>query len=994
MTALLNWFCGRRLAANLMSLCLVILGILALYRLPLAEKPRIDLGKVTVTTQYPGASAEDVEANVTGKLEKELLSVAGTRKFTSRSASGSSNIYIELEPSVKDVASVYQDIRDAVNRVTNLPAGVTDAPLVRVAKSSNLDFMVVGISADKPYDELREQARLLELKLRRVQGISEVHLIDLRDREFWIELEPEQLKRHQLTLIDVADAIAKRNVLITGGAVQTAQGELELITSAQMLQPDELADLQLKSVPQVTLKDVSGGISQGFERRSSIATINGQVAIGFDLRATEEADVLTTSDAVRAVLASEGQRIGEEYQLSVGFDIAEEIRARFDIVKWNGLSGLALVVVVLSLCLNRSVAPWVAFSIPFCLLGTMTVLLLSGQILDSYTMAALILIIGIIVDDAVVVSERISARREAGEGVAEAISKGVQEVYPAIVVSILTTVLAFLPMLFLPGQMGKMLYVLPLTITVALAFSFIDALIVIPAHMRTVLAKPQPSPRPVGQSFTPIIAWALNHSRALLATVVLGSLAAAWGLQKQLPMLFFPTDGAYLVEISAQMSGNQTLEQSWSNAQAIDRMLAATEEVVSWYGEIGESEASWTVSLTPAGHRKVTAGEVVRGWQTLTQALPGILEVEYDVDSGGPPGARPVDLQIAGGSDEARQAQAEAIVQWLEQQPGVIAPHLSMADEVAQMKADPVYPWLSRYGVDTQSLGRTIRLAIEGERVTRVFKEDEEIFYRVVLEPDDREISEMNHLYLRGDSGELVPLDRLVRWHSASRDEVINHYNGERAIRVSASLDPNITDPIATEDALMAAFAGRGEPSVSIYSAGQARETRESMTGLAVAMALALLAIAMLMALLFDRLGEALVGLAVVPAAVAASLLVLWSHGKPLSFFAAVGIIGMTGVVVNNALVLLYHYHGMVFSADPRERRKQLLEGAASRIRPMMVTTLTTVAGLLPLAYGFGGYDNLMSPISLVIGWGVLLSAPLVLLLVPAGYNALLIRRN
>ncbi|WP_286342367.1 efflux RND transporter permease subunit [Ferrimonas sp. YFM] len=991
----MDWFCQRRMAANLLSLTVVVLGVMAVYRLPLAEKPRIDLGRVSISTQYPGASAEDVEANVTGKLEKELLSLAGIRKFTSRSASGSSSISVELEPSVKDVAGVYQDIRDAVNRVTDLPAGVTDAPLVRVMKSSNLDFMVVGISADVPYSELREQARILELKLRRIQGVSEVQLIDLREREFWIELEPEQLKRYDLTLTDVADAIAGRNVLITGGTIETNNGDLELITSAQMLEPQALESLKLRSGPDVTLKDISGGIREGFERRSSLATINGRAAIGFDLRASEEADVLTTSAKVRQLLEEESRRLGPTFALDVGFDLAGEIRARFDIVKWNGLSGLALVLLVLSLCLNRRIAPWVAFSIPFCLLGTLTVLLLSGQILDSYTMAALILIIGIIVDDAVVVSERIAARREAGEGVLEALRGGVADVFPAILVSILTTVLAFLPLLFLPGQMGKMLYVLPLTIGVALAFSFIDALVIIPAHMRSVLTRPLgDSAGPSGQRWSGPILWALRHGRGLIATLLLGSVALSWGVMQLLPKEFFPSDGAYLVEISAQMKGNQSMEQSWQYAQAVDRMLAQTPEVVRWYGEVSESEASWEVTLSPAGHREITATEVVHRWQSQTQSLPGILEVEYDVDSGGSPLGRPVDLQVAGGSDQARQAKADAIVHWLAQQPGVIAPHQSRADEVAQLRADPVYPWMVRYGVDAQTLGRTLRLAIEGERVSRVFKEDEEQFYRVVLEPNDREVNELRHLLVRGQGGDLVSLDRLVRWHSASREEVINHYNGERALRVSASLDSSVTDPISVEAELMKAMAGEGDPAVSIHSAGQARETRESMTGLAVAMALALLAIAMLMALLFDRLGEVLVGLAVVPTAVAAALLVLWLHGKPLSFFAVVGIIGMTGVVVNNALVLLYHYHGLQFSDDKHTRRRQLVEGAVTRVRPMLVTTLTTVAGLLPLAYGLGGYDNLISPIALVIGWGVLLSAPLVLLLVPAGYKLLLERRD
>ncbi|SDJ82568.1 Multidrug efflux pump subunit AcrB [Ferrimonas sediminum] len=992
MSVLLNWFTGRRLAANLLSVVVVVLGLVALRDLPMAEKPRIDLGHVSVSTFYPGASAEDVEANVTGKLEKELLSVAGIRKFTSRSASGQSSISISLDPEASNPAEVYQDIRDAVNRVSDLPAGVTELPLVRVAKSSNLDFMVVGISADLPYGQLREQARQLELKLRRVPGISEVHLIDLRTPEYWLELQPEQLKRYQLTLTDIADAIGQRNVLMTGGTIQTDDGNLELITSAQMLALSDLSSMVLRSNPEVTLKDVSGAIRQGFERRQSLATINGQTAIGFDLRATEAADVIATSKAVQALLQREQVRLGPDYQLPIGFDIAREIQSRFDIVKYNGLGGLALVLVALSLCLHRKVAPWVAFSIPFCLLGTMTVLSMGGQILDSYTMAALILIIGIIVDDAVVVSERITARRQGGDDVMTAVSGGVKDVFPAITVSILTTMLAFLPLLFLPGNAGKMLYVLPLTISIALLFSFIDALVIIPAHMKSVMTQAPVAEDPWGARFAPVVRWALRYPKRLLALTLLPASGLAWVLYIQLPTLFFPTDGAYLVEISAQLEGNQTLEQSWQRAAAVDRMLAKTGQVVSWYGEVSETEASWTVSLTPASERSIGADAIARQWQQQGAQFAGILSLEFDVDSGGAPSGRPVDLQIVGGNDATRQQVADRVTQWLAQYPGVLAPHQSQADAVAQLKLSVDYPWLSRYGVTLEQLARTVRIAIEGERVSRVFKGNEEVFYRLVLEENDRSPEELNNLYVRGSGSQLVSLDKLVQWQSGQRDEVINHFNGERSIRVSANIDTALTDPIAVEDALMSAMDGV-DPAVAIVSSGQARDTREALVGLAIAMAMAVMAIAVLMMVLFDRLGDALVGLLVVPVGVAAALVVLWVHGKPLSFFATVGIIGMTGVVVNNALVLLYHYHGQQFMGDDSRLRRQLLEGACSRVRPMLVTTLTTVAGLLPLAYGLGGYDNLMSPISLVIGWGILLTAPMVLMLVPAGYLLLLRRR-
>lgn len=984
---------GRRWFSHLLLLTIIFIGAMSVWQMPMAEKPAIDLGQVSITTSFPGASSLEVESNVTSKLEKELLSVAGIERFTSRSETGASSISIRIDPGVSDMNEVYQDIRDAVNRVTDLPIEVTERPLVRISKSSNLDFMVVGIGSELPYATLREQARILELKLRRVSGVGEVNLIDLRRREFWVELQPEQLRRYQLTINDVISEIEARNVLVTSGAIDGPEGQLELVTDAQLLETQQLMELVIRNQPEVRLKDVAAVVRMGFERGESLATINGMRSIGFDLRAAEKADVIATSKSVRALLNEEQSRLGDDYRLSVGFDIANEIQARFDMVKVNGVTGLALVMLVLALCLNRRVAPWVALSIPFCVLGTLAVLSGLGQVLDSYTMAALILVIGVVVDDAVVVSERISAEYQQGTPLGTAIIDGTKQVMPAIVVSILTTIIAFVPLLVLPGQMGKLLYVLPLTIAIALSFSLIDALLIVPAHMRKAMKKVQPSQssylEKLGQVLGPWIAQAIKAPRKWMATALLIAITTIGVLSLRLPLLFFPTDGAYLVAITAPLPANLDLEQAWKHAQQVDAMLAETPEVVGWYGEVSEEEGSWEVSLSPAGKRKMTASELVQQWQQRSGDFG--YELEFDVDSGGAPGSRPIDVRVVGGSDSDRQQLADELETWLKAYPGAVAPRQSQSEPVAQLTAKMDHQWMSRLQVDTSTLARTLRAAIEGERVSRLFVDDEEVRYRVVLENDDRNIDELNHLLVRNRSGELVSMHRVLSWQHGERAANIDHYNGLRSIRVSSHVDAKLTDPVRLEQDLSAAFANHGYSS-DLVMAGQAEETRDALYGMAFAMTLTVAAILVVMLILFDRMGPALVALQVIPVAVAAALLVLWLHGKPLSFFACVGILGMVGVVINNALVLLHHYQTFAFSHEPEVRLQQLLEGALSRVRPMLVTTLTTVAGLLPLAYGLGGYDNLMSPIALVIGWGMLLSAPMVLLLVPAGYGLLLSR--
>ncbi|WP_028116332.1 efflux RND transporter permease subunit [Ferrimonas senticii] len=979
---------SRRWLANVLTVALMLVGGLALWQLPMAEKPVIDAGEVTITTDYPGASAEEVEANVTAKLEEQLLSVAGIDQFTSSSGAGSSRIEVRIDPAVSDLDEVYQAIRDAVNRVTDLPVEVTEQPLVWIKKSSNLDFMVVGIGSDLPYAELRTQARQLELQLRRLSGIGEVLPIDLRQREFWIELEPAQLSRYQLTATEVADAIAQYNLLSTAGSIDAAKQQLEIVLEAKLDSVEKLAALPLQQQPLVRLGDVAS-IHDGFERQQSLSLINGKRSIGFDLRAAEGADVVATSEAVRALLAAQQQRLGSDYQLAVGFDVANEIRARFEMVKINGLSGLALVLLVLALVLHRRLAPWVALSIPFCLLGTIAVLAAMGQILDSYTMAALILIIGIVVDDSVVISERISANLQQQPPLAAVLS-AIKQVAPAIAVSIVTTIIAFLPLLWLPGDTGKLLYVMPLTISIALAFSFLDATVVVPAHLLRQCSGTAPATatlpawmRRLQQGLTPLIAAALDRpKRTIVAVLVLATVAIA-AVGQRLPLLFFPTDGAYLVAISASMPADLSLEQSWQLAQQVDQMLQDSSDVVGWYGEVNETSGNWEISLSPAGQRTTSAEAWVQRWQQQSQSWG--LNLEFDVDGGGPPGQRPVDLRIVGGSDKERQQLAEAVVAKLANINGVIAPQLSQYPPVAQLNAEAPPQWLQQQRISPDQVSSLLRLAIEGQHVSRLFIDDEEVRYRLVLEDNDRSPSELAPLLLRNSDGQLVQLGQLLRWHRSERAEAFEHHNGLRSLRVSAQIDSSQTDPLTVEQALLSQFADYSG-SAQLISVSQAQETRDSMQALALSLLLALLAMLLAMVLLFDEWLTPLLALLVMPAAVAVALLLLWLHGKPLSFFACIGLLGMTGVVVNNALVLLYHYRQLNWPSQSSQWPAMLLEGAISRVRPMLITTLTTVAGLLPLAYGIGGYDNLMSPIALVIGWGTGLSAPLVLLLVPAGY--------
>ena len=993
MKRLLELLSLRKFAAKAFTFLIIAMGVFITMGLPMAEKPRFDMMSGEIVTSYPGATALDIESNITSKIEKELLSISGIKEFVSTSENGQSNISVELESSVSDPNAVYQDIRDALARVSDLPAGVTDAPTFMARKSYSLDFMVVGISGDVPYSVLRKKAKDLELKLRQVEGIGEVHTTDLRNPEFLIALEPKSLKRYGLTIDEISALIAQRNALISGGRLEQLKNSPELITASELKSLEDLQQMMVAFSPRLQLKDVAGEIKEGFEKGEVYGSINGNRSILFDLRTNESGDVISTSNAVKALLAKEQALLGDKYTLSVGSDLSGDIQEKAWIVQSNGLVGLALVLVTLALFLRKRIALWVAMSIPVCIFGTLAVLPAFGQILDVFTLSALILIIGIIVDDAVVVSDKIVSLVEEGYEIERAVTEGVKSVFPAVVASVLSTMIAFVPLLFLPGNSGKLMYVIPLTVIIALCFSLIDALLFIPAHLKGVFKDGTQAAKPNAnklKTVNAVIAALINKRMIVLPVMVVGIFCLGFVSYKNLSYLFFPVDGAYIIEMEAEADPELSLDEVWKEAQALETILKNTPEVAHWYGQVGTPASTWAVELTPANDRQRNAEEIVNDWEQQAESITGLAQIEFDIDGGGPPAGRPVDLRVVGGTDEGRDKLANDLVAFLNTQPGLTRVKRDLNAPSPQAQAVLQYDWLNYYGISATQVGDIIKYAIDGQRVTRVFNGEEEVYFRVILEDNDRSLKELDELLVRGKDNQLVPLRELVRWEFTDALASIDHYKGKRVIRVSSGLDSAVTDPVAVFDQVQTNFAsddtGRKYQGATIVVAGQILETQQAQRGFTIAIAFALIGISLLLLLLFDRIAETLIVLSVVPFGIGGALFILFVHNQVLSFFAIIGMIALIGIMVNNSLVLIWH----LMETEKECTRENLVEfvinGTQSRVRPILLTTVTTVAGLIPLAYGFGGYDNYMSPMALVVGWGCVISMIVTLTVIPSFY--------
>ena len=562
MKSLIAYFAQRTFLARLITVMVFLAGSMSLMTLKLQEYPDIAFETVEITTEYPGATAQDVELNITNQIEKELKNVNGINQFISRSQEGVSHITVEMADGA-NATKVLADIQQAVDNVNSLPEGISAPPLVVQEDTSSLDVLTFGVIAQNsgvsPSD-LQFYARDLEKKLKGVGGVSSVAMTGFNEREFWIELDPVKLSRYQTSFTEVMSAVQNRNISTSGGVIQSQNREQKLVTQGQVMSPKELATIIVKLLPDgrvIRVADVAQ-VADTFEKATQEAVINGHNAILFPLTNSVSSDIINTVKNVKALLAAETEQIGNRFGFEYGLNLADDMNAKFSIVSTNGAIGLVLVLIVLSLAMPRKMALWVSVSIPFCILGAMAVFPALGMNLDSITLAALLLVTGILVDDSVVVAESIYQERESGRNALDAAINGTSKVIKPVIASLTTTALVFIPMLFIPGSMGKAIYVIPVAVISVPLFSLMECTLTLPAH----LARSLTTVKAVSLSdnkfsvisayYQRILTKCLKYRKTVLA-ISLAGLCAGLGLATTLSLDIFPSQAARYIDVYTEV---------------------------------------------------------------------------------------------------------------------------------------------------------------------------------------------------------------------------------------------------------------------------------------------------------------------------------------------------------------------------------------------------------------------------------------------------------
>lgn len=1020
MKALLAFFVNRHLLVNMIVVCVLGVGGFVVKSAQREGFPATDLALARVIVLWPGASAQDVESQITIPIERALKSVDSVRHVTSTSSQSVAFLLVELfdDLSADELEDAVADLQAELDGVKGLPSDLDAPPRVRLLNPARIPAMEVFLTG--PRQVTQTKARELKPILERVEGVSEVIPVALGDREIRVLVDPSRLLAHDLTLDDVIGAIASRNRTDTGGKLDAAERR-QLVVQGAFRSADELLPTVVRAGPQgteVRLDDVAR-VEVGTEERGVRARGDGDDGVALIVRKRASADIMRVVDRLRDTLDTFDA--GDGVDVRVYRDSSEIARQRLQIVATNGVGGIILVLLVLVIFLNRRIALWVAFGIPFAVLGTAMLLPQLGITINVVSTAAFVLVIGLIVDDAIVVAERIAFHRERGLRPSDAGVLGTYEMARPVIAASLTTVMAFSPMFAVGGLPGRFAWAIPTIVIVALSVSLFECFFLLPAHLsgdEAAVGDTKPHDEKAAwmvkleARYSVLLRRLLRRRVAMVAGFVLFFVGTMSFAAAFMPIILFPQDDARVLLVKLQMPLGTPLERTEGAVALLEERVKALmgDDVDSLNTRVGHRQPQSSKDLGDAENEAIISVFLKKGFKTnallwsraLKKALPpppgGRLWFEHRQI--GPPVGKPVTLHVACDDDALRSGAVRFIKGALGGMPAVTDIDDDNVPGLRQIDLAPDHAEMLRLQVPIDTVFRSLRAAFLGLPISEIRRTDEVMRIRVRFDQGARQdLDALLDTRVRSRLGALVPLRSILRPRETPSVAHLHHRDGVRTTTVTAFIDPtsgetatSIAKRLRTEVLPQPQLQQAG---LEVSIGGEAEKSAETIGELPTVALMALIGMLMIVTLLFGSALQAFFIVIAVPLGYAGVVWTFAAHGLQLSFFALLGAIGLSGVVVNDSIVMVstltahldrLRARGTGGPHEPthEEGLDAVVSGAAERLRPVLLTTLTTVVGVMPTAYGLGGRDALLSPMSLALGWGLVFATLITLFLVPA----------
>jgi multidrug efflux pump subunit AcrB len=1031
------WFAGNHVAANLLMMLLVVGGLLSIPTIKQELMPELSLDVVTVRVAYPGAAPIEIEEGICIRIEEELQGLQGVKRISSTAAEGLCLVSVELVAG-EDVRRRLDEIRSRVDGIDSFPEEAEKPVIVQ----ANVRFQVLDVAVSGDVDEatLKRLGQQVRDEIAALPGITDVELVATRPYEVAIEVSEDALLRHELTFDHVVRAVRRSSLDLPGGSLKTAGGEILIRTKGQAYRGGEFEKLVLLSRPdgsRLQLGDVAR-VVDGFEETDQLAHFDGRPTTLVEVYRVGHQSALEISTSVREYIEQARGRLPAGVTLTVWQENAKFLRARLDSLLRNGRDGFALVLLVLALFLRLRLAFWVSLGVPLSFLGALFAMPSLGLSINLISLMAFIVVLGIVVDDAIVVGENAYTEQSRGAAPLAGAIAGAQGIAMPVVFGVLTTIVAFVPMLFVMGPSGRMVRVIPMIVIACLVFSLLESLFVLPAHLAHAGSRQTRGKSPVTRAwlrFQGAIASALQRlirevyrpaleillewryltvaagvSILLIAMAVLGG---GW-----LRFVFQPeVEGdvavAYLtmplgtpVEVTAEAVGQLTRA-----AEEVRREVDAEREsgsvIAHVFDAVGEQPyrrrqsstvAAWSQSLptgshlgeveievVPSDERAITVEELTRRWRERTGVIPGAVELSFAstmITAGAP-----IHLELAGPDLDELVTAAERAKRALAVYPGVMDISDSFRGGKQEIELE-ILPEAEALGLTLSDLAGQVRQAFYGHEAQRIQRgrDDVKVVVRYPAE-DRRSLGDLERMRIRAADGSAVPFTSVARANLGRGFSSIQREDRRRVVSVTASVDTkmaNANEIVADLKKEVVTDIEAIHPRVKISFGGEQREQEEVLGSLIRGWIIALIAIYALLAVPLRSYAQPLIIMAAIPfglvGAVGGHLIMQYKF----SMMSVVGLVALSGVVVNDSLVLVDYINKR--RAKGAALQDAIREAGVARFRAILLTSLTTFAGLTPLLLERSVQAKFLIPMGISLAFGVIFATLVTLVMVPVSY--------
>ena len=1024
MRKLISYFIKYEVAVNVVILAFVIFGIVGVFSLNSSFFPLEDSRIININVNYPGSAPEEIEEGIILKIEDNLKGLVGIDRVTSTARESGGSITVEIEQD-ENIDVMLTEVKNAVDRVPTFPGGME--PLVVSKQERVRPSISFAISGDGvPLVTLKRISEQIENDLRQLDGISQIEISGFPEEEIEIAVSQDDLLAYNLTFEEVARTVGAANILSTGGTIKTEAEDYLIRANSRSYYADALNDLVIRSsaTGQTTRLSDIAEVRDQFGETSNSSYFNGNIAVNVAISNTNNEDLLSAAKKVKEYIKDYNAE-SSNIQLNVVSDSSITLSQRTQLLLENGAMGIFLVLLFLSIFLNTRLAFWVAFGLPIAFLGMFIFAGQFGVTINVLSLFGMIIVIGILVDDGIVIGENIYQHYEMGKSPVQAALDGTMEVIPPIISAILTTVLAFSTFLFLDSRIGEFFGEVSTVVILTLVVSLVEALIILPAHIahskalqarnpeedkkKKGLAKLFIKMRVVNRAgdkamsffrdkfYSPILRFVLRQQMLslgiLMAVLILtvGAIGGNW-----IRVTLFPSIASDRVSIDLLMAEGVNPERTdsiismvedaawrvnedFSKRQSGDKDVV--ENIIKRVGP-GNNKASLQVNLLPGEERDFGSPEITNAIRDEVGPVYGVENLTFG--SGGNFGGAPVSVSLLGNNLQELEAAKEELKENFENNPLL----KDVTDNDPQgIKEINIQLKESAYalGLDLSEVMRQVRNGFFGTPVQRFQRGQDEIRVWVRYDLENRSsINDLDDMRLTTPAGDRVPFDEIANYEIVRGTESISHLNGLREIRVSADMeDPNgsSTEILADIRSNVMPELLSKYPSLSVSYEGQNREANKLTNSAEGVLPVVLFLIYAVIAFTFRSYSQPLLLMIMIPFSIIGVAWGHWIHDFPVNVLSALGIIALVGIMVNDGLVLISKFNGNL--RDGMKFENALYEAGRARFRAIFLTSLTTIAGMAPLLLEKSRQAQFLKPMAISISYGIAIATVLTLLLLP-----------